>query len=106
MRKKVRKMHKKTGVVILMTALLLCAGIPRVSAEGDGQKRDENKNDPEFRVGWRAGFKRQVTGYRIEKFGWIGGEFSRVKHVYEMVPCCWYTGHEMDGCSADKNCAT
>ena len=57
-----------------------------------------------IRRGFKADQYKKCTGYELEHFGFLGGEFSRVKRIYEFVNCCKPTGNEMDGCSAKEMC--
>jgi len=50
--------------------------------------------------GYKADRFKHIASYELEQFGFIGGEFSRIKSSYTWSYCCTPTGNKMDGCSA------
>jgi len=67
---------------------------------------DPPKEDPihEILRGYTPGQAKVVTGYHIEHFGFLGGEFSKIIREYEYIRCCKKTNSMMDGCSVGVVC--
>jgi hypothetical protein len=48
--------------------------------------------------------QRIKTGEHFERYGWTGGEFTRVVSDFTEVTCCLKTNRAMDGCTGFKIC--
>lgn len=57
-----------------------------------------------IRRGYKPSKYKNSTGTEVVKFGFFGGEFSRIINTYEYCSCCRPTYNDIDGCSAPVVC--
>jgi hypothetical protein len=95
---------KKTKffAMALLSAFLFFQ-IPPIYAN-EGSSTGTNDQEEEIKRGYKPSKYRQETGYETIKFGYLGGEFTKIVKTYDYLPCCRRTENDIDGCSAPVIC--
>jgi len=101
---------KKVGfiaaIVLLMVGNMLSMRAFSMD-EGDQVKTTDNTNPPDgVWVGYELSSERVVVDTKLEHYGWIGGEFTRLVKVYDVRQCCLLTGRPYVGCSLGVKCSS
>lgn len=98
MKKNIRSLNR----IILLLVTIGCLS-PALSLHADEDPKNEVGID--IWRGYKACRQKVVTGYHLEHFGFLGGEFVRTVKEYEYQPCCRVTHDKMEGCSAGVKCS-
>lgn len=104
-----KRPFSKTMGVLVVVAMILTGNLAGFKALATGDedpvKTTESANPPDgVWIGYEVTTERYVSDVRIEHFGFIGGEFSRIVNVYDYRKCCILTGKDYVGCSAGVKC--
>lgn len=102
--KKLIKLKNKPAQTALITLIICMISLTLPAVADDPQNGSNSEIQGAIKIGWKAGMDRLITGYKMEKYGWIGASFTRYIAIYEQRPCCFFTGKKIDGCSAPSKC--
>lgn len=100
-------MNPMIGLAII--SVLLMGTVFTAEAIGPGGVVNTNNGAPgelpgTVMKGYILTIQRIKTGEHFERYGWTGGEFTRVVSDFTEVTCCLKTNRAMDGCTGFKIC--